>query len=367
VIVFTLKIFKFLNCKNAVLLIGMAGCLLSCDKKQKSIKWAKPANFPDPVYDLSKNPLTEDGVKLGRMLFYDPVLSKNNKVSCGSCHQQKAAFSHQGQVFSAGVHGEFSRRNSPSIQNMAWSRSFFWDGGVHDLDFVPFNPVQNPQEMGENVRDVIVKLKAMTARSENPDYPEMFKAAFGTRDITTERMMKALSQFMVTLISADSRYDQYVAGNEKALNQEEREGLILFKKKCSGCHTGELFTDHTFKNNGLIPLKNKDLGRYEVTRLDTDQYKFKVPSLRNVCVTAPYMHDGRFKTLEEVLEHYSENVMASNTLDPLLINKRGETGIALTAGEKTRILAFLGCLTDEKFISDTTFADPLVSGLKPAK
>ena len=327
------------------------------------MSWVKPAGFPDPVYDLSKNQLTEEGVKLGRMLFYDPVLSKNNKVSCGSCHQQKAAFSHQGQVFSAGVHGEFSRRNSPSIQNMAWSRSFFWDGGVHDLDFVPFNPVQNPLEMGENVRDVIIKLKAMTANSGNPDYPEMFKAAFGTRDITTERMMKALSQFMVTLISADSRYDQYVAGHEKALNQEEKEGLNIFRQKCAGCHAGELFTDHKFKNNGLAPLKNEDLGRYEVTRLDTDRYKFKVPSLRNVRITAPYMHDGRFKTLEEVLEHYSENVMASNTLDPLLINKKGKNGIALTFSEKEKIMAFLGSLTDEKFISDTTFADPHGAGL----
>jgi len=345
------------------LLIVSAGCMLSCDKRPETVLWVKPAGFPDPVYDLSKNQLTEEGVKLGRMLFYDPVLSKNNKVSCGSCHQQKAAFSHQGQVFSAGVHGELSRRNSPPIQNMAWSRSFFWDGGVHDLDFVPFNPVQNPLEMGENVRDVIVKLKAMTANSDNPDYPEMFKAAFGTRDITTERMMKALSQFMVTLISADSRYDQYVAGHEKALNQKEKEGLQVFRQKCAGCHAGELFTDHKFKNNGLAPLKNKDLGRYEVTRLDTDRYKFKVPSLRNVRITAPYMHDGRFKTLEEVLEHYSENVMASNTLDPLLINKNGKNGIALTFSEKEKIMAFLGSLTDEKFINDTTFADPHGSGL----
>jgi cytochrome c peroxidase len=293
-------------------------------------------------------------------LFYDKVLSKNNNVSCGSCHQQNDAFSHQGQAFSPGVHGELSRRNSPSIQNMAWSKTFFWDGGVHDLDFVPFNPVQNPLEMGENVNDVIVKLKVGSDKNLT-DYPKMFNDAFGTKEITSERMMKALSQFMVTMVSADSPYDQYVNGNEDALKKEEKEGLMIFEKKCSSCHSGMLFTDNAFKNNGLAPLKNRDLGRYDVTRLESDQYKFKVPGLRNVSVTAPYMHDGRFKTLDAVLDHYTAGIVNSKTLDLLLINEKGKTGIALTSKEKKKILAFLGSLTDEKFLSDTTFADPHVS------
>lgn len=176
-------------------------------------------------------------------------------------------------------------------------------------------------------------------------------------------MMKALSQFMVTLVSADSRYDQYRSGSENALTQEEKQGLITFKQKCAGCHAGELFTDQKFRNNGLPASKINDPGRYDVTRLDEDQYKFKVPGLRNVRVTAPYMHDGRFKTLEEVLDHYSGEIKHSENLDSLLIRENGKGGIDLSDLEKKKIIAFLESLTDEKFLHDTTFADPKVSVL----
>jgi cytochrome c peroxidase len=340
---------------------------VSCLTKEKQDKtptrylWNKPAHFPDPVYRLSKNPLTLEGITLGKTLFYEPLLSGSNRISCGSCHQQKSAFSHQGKDFSLGIHGQPGRRNAPAIQNMAWNPSFFWDGGVHDLDFVPFNPVQDPKEMGEQINHVILKLNSKKEGMGMETYPALFEAAFGTKEISTENMMKALSQFMVTLVSAGSRYDTYVAGDSSALHVQEKEGLVLFRQKCAGCHAGELFTDYTFRNNGLPALRANDQGRFDVTRLDADKHKFKVPGLRNVVYTAPYMHDGRFKTLKAVLDHYTGGVVKSKTLDTLLIKKKGNSGITLTDSEKKKLLAFLGSLTDPQFLSDTTFADPHVS------
>jgi cytochrome c peroxidase len=348
----------------------MASTLLFCCRTKENsktqnwkpvpLKWIKPSNFPDPVYNLSKNPLTEEGVLLGKTLFYDPVLSKTNQISCASCHLQKAAFSHQGQSLSLGIHGQPGKRNSPAIQNMAWNPVFFWDGGVHDLDFVPFNPVQNPVEMGESVNNVISKIKKVSDKNA-VNYPELFKAAFGTDEINSIRMMKALSQFMVTMVSADAPYDQYVAGNDLALSEEQKEGMTIFKNKCASCHSGELFTNFSFRNNGLPPMKINDNGRFDVTRLDRDKYRFKVPGLRNIGFTAPYMHDGRFKTLEEVMEHYAGNVKKSETLDPLLMQENGKTGIDLSKEEKRKVIAFLRSLDDESFLQNPTLAAPEVS------
>jgi cytochrome c peroxidase len=348
----------------AIVLVFWSVSCLTREKQNKPptrLLWNNPAHFPDPVYPLSKNPLTLEGISLGKALFYEPLLSGTNRISCGSCHQQKSAFSHQGRDFSLGIHGQPGRRNAPAIQNMAWNPSFFWDGGVHDLDFVPFNPVQDPKEMGEQVSHVIRKLNGKKAAKGRETYPEMFEAAYGTKEISTENLMKALSQFMVTMVSAGSRYDTYMEGDSSALNRQEKEGLFVFRQKCACCHAGELFTDYKFRNNGLSALKANDQGRFDVTRLDADKYKFKVPGLRNVVYTAPYMHDGRFKTLEAVLDHYTAGVVMSETLDSLLIKKTGNSGITLTGSEKKKILAFLGSLTDPDFLSNTTFADPHVS------
>ncbi|WP_439559089.1 cytochrome-c peroxidase, partial [Dyadobacter sp.] len=172
-------------------------------------------------------------------------------------------------------------------------------------DMVPFNPIENPVEMDQKVTTVIEKLR----NTPNPDskipvdYPKMFKDAFGTDEINSERMMKAISQFMMTMVSATSKYDYYRAGDASALNAQEKEGLVLFQKNCSSCHEGVLFTNHSFRNNGLMPMRNNDLGRGAITGNAADEHKFKVPSLRNVGLTAPYMHDGRYHTLEEVLDH----------------------------------------------------------------
>ncbi|WP_229217106.1 cytochrome-c peroxidase [Dyadobacter luteus] len=309
---------------------------------------------------MSRNPLTEEGVQLGKFLFYDGILSRTNLIGCGTCHQQAAAFTHHGHELSHGVEDRLGVRNSPAIQNMAWNKSFFWDGGVHDMDLVPFNPIENPVEMDEKVTSVIEKLrKTPNAASKIPvDYPKMFKEAFGTEEINSERMMKALSQFMMTMVSATSKYDYYRSGDANAFTTQEKDGLVLFQKNCSSCHEGVLFTDYSFRNNGLMPMRNNDLGRGAITGNASDEHKFKVPSLRNVGLTAPYMHDGRYHSLEEVLDHYTDSVQKMPTLDPLLIQPNGKTGIPLSSRDKQALIAFLRTLSDDQFIRDAKLSDP---------
>jgi cytochrome c peroxidase len=331
------------------------------------LQWTKPAYFPDPVYDLSKNPLTVEGVELGRFLFYDGILSRTDKIGCGTCHQQVAAFTHHGHDLSHGVDDQLGIRNSPSVQNMAWNTSFFWDGGVHDMDLVPPVPIQNEVEMGERVGNVIEKLRKtpVAGAAKQVNYPKMFKAAFGTDEINADRMTKALSQFMMTIVSATSKYDYYLKGDASALTAQEKAGMTLFKQKCASCHSSELFTDFSFRNNGLIPNKINDQGRYAITLNEADRLKFKVPSLRNVGLTAPYMHDGRFTTLQEVLDHYAndqnsgkDSIYISPTLDPLLNVAGQKRGIALSNAEKQSIIAFLRTLNDDQLMNDKRFSDP---------
>lgn len=331
------------------------------------LQWTKPSYFPDPVYDLSKNPLTVEGVELGKFLFYDGILSRTDNIGCGTCHQQQAAFTHHGHDLSHGVDDQIGTRNAPSVQNMAWNTSFFWDGGVHDMDLVPPVPIQNKVEMDERVGNVIEKLKKtpVAGAAKQVDYPKMFKAAFGTDSITADRMMQALSQFMMTMVSATSRYDYFLRGDASAMTAQEKDGLSIFKQKCASCHAGELFTDQKFRNNGLTPNRIKDQGRYAITLNDADRLKFKVPSLRNIGLTAPYMHDGRFTTLEQVLDHYAndkpgskDSIYVSPTLDPLLNVAGQKRGISLTGAEKQSIIAFLKTLNDDDFIKDKRFSDP---------
>ncbi|MGN7889404.1 cytochrome-c peroxidase [Dyadobacter sp. 22481] len=337
------------------------------DNTPTPLQWTKPSYFPDPVYDLSKNPLTVEGVELGKFLYYDGILSRTDNIGCGTCHQQQAAFTHHGHDLSHGVDDKIGTRNAPSVQNMAWNTSFFWDGGVHDLDMVPSVPIQNKVEMDERVSNVIEKLKKtpVAGAAKQVDYPKMFKAAFGSDSITADRMIQALSQFMMTMVSATSRYDYFVRGDASALTAQEKDGLSIFKQKCASCHAGELFTDQKFRNNGLTPNRINDQGRYAITLNADDRLKFKVPSLRNAGLTAPYMHDGRFTTLEQVLDHYAndkpgskDSIYVSPTLDPLLNAAGQKRGISLTSAEKQSIIAFLRTLNDDDFIKDKRFSDP---------
>jgi len=328
--------------------------LISCQKEPseqtmplispKKILFEVPKNFPVPVYDTSRNPITQEGFELGRALFYDGILSRDGTISCGFCHIQTSAFTQHGHPVSHGIDDLPTKRNSPPIMNLAWQRFFFWDGGVFDLDLFAPHPIQAHNEMGETLPNVFNKLR------QHPHYPAMFKAAFGTEEINTTRFLKALSQFQLMCISANSRYDRFVRNQGGVLTPIELSGMALFKEKCASCHAGELFTDGSFRNNGL-PVYSDDLGREHITLNPQDRYKFKVPSLRNIVYTAPYMHDGRFQTLKAVLDHYTDGVVDSVTTDPLL-KQNNRLGISMTESEKQQIIAFLQTLTDTAFINN---------------
>ncbi len=298
------------------------------------------------------NPPTVEGVALGRRLFHDTRLSRNNQQSCASCHSQPFAFS-DARTVSAGAEGQQGRRNSMPLFNLAWAQAFFWDGRAKTLREQVLKPIEDPSEMDAKLDDVLAKLRA------DADYPHEFAAAFGG-EITSERLAMSLEQFLLTLVSQDSKFDR-AARKLTTLTAEEQRGLQLFVTEhdparglrgadCFHCHGGNLFTSGTFANNGLAP--SKDEGRFEATKDESDRGKFKVPSLRNVAATAPYMHDGRFATLEEVIEHYDHGVQRTGTLDPNLA-KHPAVGLGLSADDKRALVAFLKTLTDENFIAPT--------------
>ena len=315
------------------------------DPVVKEPLFQQPANFPAPAYVLASNPVTEEGFELGKALFNDPMLSRDNTISCAECHNQSYAFTHHGHDVSHGVDNRVGTRNAPAVQNMAWQKEFFWDGGVGDLDLFSVAPIENPLEMDENLGNVLTKLRS------TQKYPVLFHKAYGSTEITSQKFLKALSQFMLSLVSANSRYDKYARKEGGILNSEELAGLSLFQQKCSSCHAGDLFTDQSYRNNGLNIQGSKDEGRFRITERVEDRFKFKVPSLRNVEMTAPYMHDGRFYTLEEVLHHYASGVQQTPNVDASLKN-----GIPLTAEEQAKIVAFLKTLTDREFLTNPKFA-----------
>jgi cytochrome c peroxidase len=313
----------------------------------------QPRNFPDALYTFQNNEVSREGFELGRALFYDPVLSSDSSIACATCHQQAKAFSDPVHALSVGVNDRVGIRNAPAVQNMAFQNHFFWDGGVKHLDFVPINAITNEKEMAEKVAQVVLKLNRSNL------YPEKFVKAFGEGEPTSQKMLFALSQFMNLMVSSNSRYDKYVRKEGEALTTDELEGLVLFNANCRSCHATDLFSDGSFRNNGLDTSFEKDEGRAHITELKVDLGKFKVPSLRNAELTAPYMHDGRFRTLQEVLNHYAETVKLSETLDDEL--KRGSSlGIALTEEEKVKIIAFIKTLSDKTFTQDKRFSNPFL-------
>ncbi|MEZ0486775.1 cytochrome-c peroxidase [Fibrella aquatica] len=311
--------------------------------------WTKPANFPEPVYDFENNQLTKEGVALGRTLFYDAMLSKDGTISCAFCHSPFTAFSHTDHPLSHGIRDQTGTRNVPGIFNTAWQTSFFWDGGIFDLDLLPISPIQNPVEMGDSLGNVLKKVR------NSGRYRPLFRAAYGTDSVTSERFLKALSQFMLTMVSANSGYDKFVRKEANAaLPAAAQRGLTLFQAKCASCHKEPFFTDQSFRNNGLAKLtgaKFDDLGRGAISGQAADNYKFRVPSLRNIEFTPPYMHDGRFSTLQQVLRHYATGVQDTPQLDPLL-KQNGQVGIPMTQQEQNDIITFLLTLTDYSFISN---------------
>lgn len=302
----------------------------------------KPANkivWPEPTYNFKRNPLDSNKVALGRWLFYDPILSKDSTISCASCHSPYTAFAHNDHALSHGISDRIGNRNAPSLFNLAWSKSFMWDGAVNHLDVQGLAPLENPLEMDEKLIHVVQKLQRLSK------YRNKFKLAFGSEEITGEHLLKALAQFQLTLVSNQSKYDQVMAG-KATFTETEASGYVLFQQHCALCHKEPLFTDQSFQNNGLEPDSIlRDIGRMKITGKQSDSLKFKVPSLRNCERTGPYMHDGRYNSLQMVLFHYSSNIHASSTLNPRLKN-----GIPLSELEKKQLLAFLKTLTDPSFL-----------------
>lgn len=315
------------------------------------IKFIVPANFPDPVYRFEANSLTNKGFELGRKLFYDARMSGDKSVSCGSCHQQFAGFAQLDHAVSHGVNNCQGKRNAPVLFNLAWQKEFFWDGGAKNLEIVPINALNDPCEMGTSLTTIIEFLNTTAP------YPSLFQEAFGSSVATSQLYLKALAQFMATMVSAESKYDLVQSNPAKyQFSEQEMAGYQLFKDKCSTCHTEPLFTDLSYRNNGL-DVTSIDHGRQIITGLDEDVGRFRVPTLRNIALSAPYMHDGRFNTLSKVLDHYSNGVQQSANLDPLLVS--GSTrGIALTPVQKDQIIKFLNTLTDEKFTKNKIFSEP---------
>lgn len=324
--------------------------------RAKPFRFTFSAAFPRPVLP-SDNPLTEEGVALGRRLFNDPLLSANHSQSCASCHDSRHAFSDT-RRFSVGAMGDVGTRHSMPLFNLAWRNSFFWDGRAASLREQVLQPIENPSEMHESLTNVVRKLKSA-------NYPADFAKAFGTPEISSDRVARALEQFLLTLVSHDSKFDRVIAGNDE-FTAEEHRGFELFHTEydprreqfgadCFHCHGGPLFQNVAFANNGLDD-RFSDPGRFLATALVGDNGKFTVPSLRNVEVTAPYMHDGRFRTLEQVIEHYSTGVKRSDTLDPNLA-KHPAGGVPLSDDDKRALVAFLKTLTDAQFapVSPLTF------------
>lgn len=308
-----------------------------------------PENFPPSTYPFDNNPVTKEGFELGKKLFYDPILSKDGSVSCNNCHIQATAFADSPvHPLSVGVDNRLGIRNAPSLTNMAFYPEFFWDGGVTHLDFVPINAIESEFEMDESVENIVKKLNAQA------EYRNLFKAAFDIDEVTLPFTLHALSQFTNMMVSSNSRYDKFVRNEEGgSLTALEAEGLSKFREKCGNCHSGELFTDFTYRNNGLDSTF-ADSGRHRITSLPSDIGKFRVPSLRNVALTAPYMHNARYASLEEVLDHYDHGMVYYKTLDDVFVTQ-SRLGIELNENDKKAIIAFLHTLTDMNFVQDSLF------------
>ena len=303
-----------------------------------------PKDWPQPKYDFKKNPLTEEGFQLGRHLFYDPIISRDSTISCASCHLQQTGFTHIDHQLSHGIDGKIGTRNSLALINLAWNKDFMWDGGVNSIEVQAINPITNPDEMDETLAHVILKLQA------SEKYRKLFTKAFGDDKVTSQRLLKALAQFTVMLKSSNSKYDK-VMRKEEQYNEREQRGYDLFKSNCATCHKEPLFRDDKFENNGLaIDTTLNDVGRIKITQKKEDYLRFKIPTLRNIQFTFPYMHDGRFKTLTEVVKHYNSLGHDKN------LPKELAKPMNLTDNERVDLVLFLTTLTDTAFLYDKRFS-----------
>ena len=347
----------------------LAGLILACGSEETPPVEYDPTlysmdfgTFPNPNLPADNLP-TNAGVQLGRMLFYEKALSKDGSIACADCHLQGDMFSDV-RRFSLGVNDTPGKRQAMAVFNLAWHKNgMFWDGRAPLVRDQALKPIQDPLEMNETLENATAKLRAMKT------YRDQFMRAFGDTSITAERLGLALEQFEFTMISNDSKFDRFQRGEVMLTESEERGRKLFFLEldpflgqkggECFHCHGGFNFTNDQFMNNGLdTDAEFTDLGRFMVTDNPVDKARFKVPSLRNVALTPPYMHDGRFATLEEVIEHYNTGVRTSSTLDELMFHNIEPGGLQLTAQDKADLVLFLKTLTDENFRTDNRFSDP---------
>ncbi len=339
--------------------------LMNCSSKEEDVYTPVPTTLKIPELFQQKiiapvipsnNPLTEEGIALGKKLFFDKILSKDNTQSCATCHDPKRAFTDETR-FSDGVNGNFGSRNSMPIFNLAWNfdERFAWDGKELSLERQALEPVRNPIEMHSKWTDVAQRIQ------NHAEYPTLFKQAFGNIKIDSTLITKAIAQFERTLISGDSKFDQFLLGKVQ-LTPEEKNGFDVFMDEtrgdcfhCHGSNNNPLWTDNKFHNNGLDATFT-DLGLGKVTGDPNDNGKFRTPSIRNLKFTAPYMHDGRFATIEEVIEHYSTGLKASPTIDPLM-KKVNQGGVNISNKDKADLKAFLLTLTDNNFVNNPDFQE----------
>jgi cytochrome c peroxidase len=299
----------------------------------------KPAQWPEPAYPFDRNPLSAEKIQLGRILFYDPLLSADQKISCASCHNPYNAFAHADHALSHGIGDRSGNRNAPALFNLAWQKSFMWDAAIADLDMQALAPISHPDEMGETIAQVVEKI------GREKRYQEAFERAWGSREVNSQRILFSLSQFMLSLVSSDAKYDRVKKGNDVFTFQEEK-GYRLFSEHCASCHPEPLFSDYRLHNNGLLPDPLlQDAGHARISHKREDSLLFKTPSLRNVEYTYPYMHDGRFKKLSDVIHHYSDGTAFSTSVDDRL-----KGGLHLSEKEEVDLVAFLLTLTDKEFL-----------------
>ncbi len=320
------------------------------------------AHFPTPTI-LSDNKITKAKVALGRKLFYENKLSGDNSMNCAHCHQQQNGFSDSAR-YSSGIHGLKGTRQAMPIQNLVWNNNrFFWDGRAPLLRHQSIKPIEDPLEMAAVLSVVVAKLK------KEESYQRMFMKAFGSEEVNFQRISFALEAFMFTLISDKSKYDQWKNGTETFSDSELRGKNLFFGEynpffpeisgaDCAHCHSGSSFTNNEYMNNGLDATINfTDLGFYNVSNQVKDKATFRTPSLRNISLTAPYMHDGRFQTLEQVIDHYNDGIQNSSTLSSHLEQTLTQ-GLLLDSQDKLDLIAFLKTLSDPSFISNVNFAKP---------
>ncbi len=309
-----------------------------------------PDGWPQPLYDFVKNPLTKNGIALGRKLFYDDILSRDSSISCAFCHLSYTNFTHIDHKLSHGIEDRIGNRNTLAIMNLAWQDKFMWDGGVTNLDVQPLAPLTASFEMDVDPDELLNRLDS------SAEYRSLFKQAFGdSAEVSGYYMFRAMSQFMLTLTTYNSKYDKVMRKEEGVhFTEREEKGLQTFREKCASCHSEPLFTNSSFQNNGLsVDTNLNDYGRYKITKDANDSLKFRVPSLRNIEVSYPYMHDGRYRNLQMVLFHYTHNITDSKTLSPQL-----KDGMELVEDEKRNLVIFLKTLTDVDFLRNKDHAYP---------